>query len=50
MQGSSSKLNKKLSKNVFEKLETSQFYQYLGHSEGTFDQKLGIYFEKRASA
>ena len=36
-------------KNVKKKLELSQFFQYLDHSEETFDHKLGNLFEKRAS-
>ena len=40
MQGISSKIVQKLPKIVNE-LENSQFFQYLGHSEETFDHKLG---------
>ena len=42
MRGSSSKIVQKLP-NIVKKHENSQLFQYLGHSEETFDHEIGIF-------
>ena len=49
MQGSSSKIVQKTAWKDEQNLENFQFFEYLGHSEETFDHKLGNFLEKCAS-
>ena len=46
--GEAQKLYRTLPK-IVKKIENAQYFQYLGHSEQSFDHKLGNFFEKCGS-